>query len=359
MEKNHLSIDGSYGEGGGQILRTALFLSLITKKPFKMYNIRRGRKKPGLKPQHLHIVKTLEVLTSSKAVGASPGSLEISFYPGEIRGGSITVDFKTAGSITLFLQTLLPVIFFAQRRTTLRVRGGTDVPMSMTWDYFEKVFLPLVKGYAEKVNTKVIRRGYYPKGGGEVEIEVTPRYRFKENGNFVTSLRESSDRIDLVEDSPIKEIRIFSVASIHLKNRKVSERQLDGASEVLKGKVRAPIRGKTSYEPSLSPGSSILIFGIREKACLGADGIGKLGKRAEDVGREAALFFLKELEKGAPIDSHLSDNLVPWLALFGGRIRIPGKTKHFETNIWITEKFLGKTFRIRDEGNTLLVETLF
>lgn len=207
--KKLLMIDASYGEGGGQILRTALILSLLTDTPFKMINIRKGRKRSGLKPQHLHIIRTITRLSRSSVEGASQGSQEITFSPGTIEGGKFDIDFHTAGSITLFLQTILPVSFFANSPVLLRVRGGTDVPMSMTWDYFEKVFLPIVSPYVRNVKAKLIRRGYYPKGGGEVEIKVTPYFTRKSGEsvkNFLLRLKNSKRGLILDKKSQTKEI---------------------------------------------------------------------------------------------------------------------------------------------------------
>jgi len=340
-----IEIDGSYGEGGGQILRTALFLSLLTQKPFRAFNIRKGRSKPGLKPQHLHIIKALLELTDSRVEGAREGSLSIKFYPGPIRGGRLRVDIGTAGSIPLFLQTLLPVSFFAERDVDLTIRGGTDVSGSMTADYFAHVLLPHVRHLARKAELHVIRRGFYPRGGGEIRLLVRPRL-----GNLLAGERTAENILklnqpfSLDERGELKEILIFSLSWDGLKNREVAERQARAAVKAIKMRYPVPVREKISYFSTLSPGTSITLVARFKKGLMGSDGLGKKGKPAEKVGEDAALKLIDEIESGATVDVHLCDNLIPYLALFGGRIKVREISSHTRSNIWISEKFLGKRF---------------
>jgi RNA 3'-phosphate cyclase len=355
MEERPLRIDGSYGEGGGQILRTALLLSLLTGRPFEMFNIRKGRSKPGLKPQHLHILKALQVITESTVEGATQGSLKIFFKPGPIKGGDLRISFGTAGSIPLFLQTILPIGFFADRTLRIDVEGGTDVPMSMTLDYTRYVIVPLLAHYAKSVRIDVMERGYYPKGGGRVRVTVEPMFSrgsYRSFDHFMSDLRIKSPPLLLHPFEVIREVRVYSVASELLRSRKVAERQLEGALEVLKEEFGKKVRKEVRYERSRSPGCSILVVAIGERSRMGGDAIGKPGKPAEEIGREAASNLLKDLDKGS-VDSHLGDNLVPWLALFGGRIKVPKWTNHLNTNIWITEQFLGPVFK--KEGSLITV----
>lgn len=357
--KGLLLLDGSYGEGGGQILRTALLFSLLTGIPFKMVNIRKGRPKPGLKPQHLHILKALLRFTESVVSGAEPGSTEILFHPGTIKGGKVILDFRTAGSITLFLQTVLPVSFFALSPLHLEVRGGTDVPMSMTWDYFKEVLLPTVSPFGGKVEATLMRRGFYPRGGGEVRLKVTPCYKRRNHESlhgFLKRLRALQGGLDLESGGNLKRVLFYSTASRHLKERKVAERQVEGARRAIEQILDTEVEAFINYEDALSPGSSFLAVAVMERSRLGADSLGKLGKRAEDVGREAVQSLMRDLEKGVPVDSHLADNLIPWLALFGGKIRVPYWTSHLKTNIWVTEQFLGSIFD--EERNLIAVSRL-
>ncbi len=170
-------LDGFYGEGGGQIVRFALVLSLLTGRSFRIVNIRRGRRRPGLKPQHLHILKALLKLapgSRTEPEHLQVGLTELTFHPAEPRGGTLTVDFKTAGSIPLFLQTLLPTCVLSREGCRLRIIGGTDVPFSMTWDFWEQVVAPYSRLLTQHLAFRVETSGYYPAGGGWVQVAVTP-----------------------------------------------------------------------------------------------------------------------------------------------------------------------------------------
>ena len=170
-----IEIDGSYCEGGGQIMRTALALSTITGKPFKVSNIRKGRCTSGLKNQHLYCIEALKKLCNADVKGASIGSECVEYSPGKIEGKTISIDIETAGSITLLLQALLMPCCFADKKTRLRLKGGTDVKWSMPFDYFKEILLPQLRKY-DNIDVSLQRRGYYPKGGGKVDITIKPKY---------------------------------------------------------------------------------------------------------------------------------------------------------------------------------------
>jgi len=339
-----IKIDGSYGEGGGQILRTALFLSLLTSSPFEIFNIRSTRKRPGLKRQHLTIIRALKMLTTSTIYGDTLGSKELEFIPGRIIGGNLELDVETAGSIPLVLQTLIPVLIFAQKPSRLVIYGGTDVPGGMTIDYLRYVFLPYLNRFAESISVKVKRRGYYPRGNGKVRVDVIPRFQsIKDARDNVLPLKLDSCR-------DLSSISILSVSSTRLESRRVAERQVEGARRTL-SRLISKVQSKISvrYEESFSPGCSILIAGNLGKDYIqGSDGIGKLGVPAEKIGEEAAKKFVYEIEKKACVDRHLQDNLIPFLGLVGGSMRVSEVTKHTRSNIWVTEKFLPVKFEFRD-----------
>ena len=169
-----MEIDGSYGEGGGQIVRTAVALAAVTGTSIRVSKIRQGRPKPGLAPQHAQAILALAGICNAKTAGIEPGSSEITFEPGMIKGGSYRVDIGTAGSITLLVQCLLPAMIRADGPITLKVTGGTDVRWSPTMDYFKRVFLPALCEFGAQVKVDSMRRGYYPRGGGSVILTVNP-----------------------------------------------------------------------------------------------------------------------------------------------------------------------------------------
>ena len=170
-----LQLDGSYLEGGGQIIRTALALSTITQKPFEATNIRKGRPQPGLKSQHLFCIKALEELCNAKSEGAELGSTYLKYSPGKIKPQTLSIDIGTAGSISLLLQSLLIPSILSDSKVRLKITGGTDGKWAMPFDFLDNVFLPHLQKYAE-IKTSLIRRGYYPKGGGKVDIKVNPKF---------------------------------------------------------------------------------------------------------------------------------------------------------------------------------------
>ena len=330
-----IEVDGNYLEGGGQILRTAVSLSAITKKPCRVFSIRKGRTKPGLAYQHLLGIRALSQLCDGKLEGDFIGSKEISFFPGEIKSKKLYIKIETAGSLPLVLQTLIPVAMFAQKPIDIIFNGGaTDTFFSPTIDYFQKVFLKILEKVGGKVEITVRKRGYYPEGGAEMEVKVHP-----------TNLKS----LQLLERGNLKKILSLSGASEFLKNKKVAERQLAGVREVL-GKLKLPIEEKVEYYKTRSPGSQICLAALFENTVIGADNLGKLGKRAEDVGKEAALELLKEQKTGACLDKHLADQILVFMALSKGKcsVTVSEITNHCKTNIWVVEKFIDGKFEIKD-----------
>ena len=169
-----LTIDGSYGEGGGQILRTAVALSALNKEPIKIINIRANRPNPGIKAQHYVAIKSVKELCNAKTSGLEVGSSSLTFTPGEIKGGTYKFDIGTAGSMVLVFQTCILASLKSKEPITIRLTGGSDDKWAPTWDYFYYVFLPLIKKIGVNVDAKLIKRGYYPIGGGEAEITINP-----------------------------------------------------------------------------------------------------------------------------------------------------------------------------------------
>jgi len=309
-----VEIDGSMGEGGGQILRTAVALSAITGKPIRVFNIRVKRDNPGLRPQHLTAVKAIAQLCNARVKGAEVGSLTLEFYPSAIRGGSYVFDVGTAGSIPLVLQALLPVLAFADKPVTVKIRGGTDVPMAPTIDYVREVLARLTKTLGYEFTVKVERRGHYPRGGGIVAVAVeNPPGGFKPR--------------DFMERGGLRYVSIRSHA-VRLPKH-VAERQANSATKVLREKLKVEPKTELEYyeetkDPHLGPGSGITIWAVFEESVIGSDSLGAPGKRAEIVGEEVATKLVEDIETGAALDRHASDMIPLYLALAGGTSKVYG-----------------------------------
>jgi len=361
-----IQIDGSYLEGGGQICRTALALSTITQKAFQVENIRKNRPNPGLKSQHLYGVKSLKELCNAVSEGDELGSTALKYYPRKIVAKNLDIDVETAGSITLLMQSLLIPAMFASKPITIDIIGGTDTKWSQPFDYFNNILLPQLQRFA-KIEAKLLKRGYYPKGSGKVEIKINPRFKFNDFpsfNEFHSHLKQNTNPYNLTEQGHLIQIKGISHASKDLENAKVAERQAGSALNILKSKYNIPINITTEYQNTLSTGSGITLWAIFSKnkddidennpIRLGADSLGERGKSAENVGEEAAKSMINEIESKAPVDRHLADQILPFMALIGSsKIKVSGITNHCRTNIYTIEQFMGKIFEI-DETNKLI-----
>jgi RNA 3'-terminal phosphate cyclase (ATP) len=332
---NLVEIDGNHLEGGGQILRTACAFSAVTKKPCRIFNIRSARPKPGLAAQHLLGIQALAQLSGAKLEGDFLGSKEIKFHPNEIESKDIQIKIETAGSITLTLQALILPALLASKPLKITFEGGaTDTFFSPTVDYFRYVYLKVLEKMNVKVKVNILKRGYYPEGGAKVEVTVYPA---------------ETKPIDLTKRGSLRKITVVSGASNILKNKKVAERQIAGVREVL-GKLNLPTEEKLEYYQTKSPGSQICLNADFENTMIGTDNLGKLEKRAEDVGKEAALELLKEQKSNACLDKHLADQILPFMAFAEKKshVTVSEITKHCKTNIWTIEKFTKGKFSLKE-----------
>lgn len=338
-------IDGSYGEGGGQIVRTAVGLSAYFGEPCQVINIRKGRPNPGLRAQHVAGVKAVLKMCHGRAEGLREGSDCLVFFPGAIRGGNYEVEIGTAGAVGLVLQTVMLPSVKLSSRLLLRIKGGTDVKWAPSVFYIKEVLLPTLKKIGYKGDLEVKKRGYYPQGGGEV--------LFWAEGSQIAGI-EVSKRGEL-----LKVIGV-SHAAKPLEKRRVAERQREAALKVLQEEgIQAEIYVKYFDTPSL--GSGIDLLALCQESLLGSNAIGEKGKRAEEVGREAAEKLLRVLSTEAAFDPHMGDQILPFLAIAKGPslVTVSQATDHIRTNLWVIGHFPDcRKLRIYEEGKRCLIEAI-
>jgi len=332
-----MEIDGSYGEGGGQLLRFALALSALLGLDINVSKIRAGRSPPGIRPQHLAAINAVARLANAEVSGNRVGSSSVSFRPGEIPGGRFEFNVGTAGSVTLVLQAILPVALAAESPVVGRIVGGTEVRWSPTVDYFQRVFLEGIRTMGADVSLKLIRSGYYPRGGGEVEFSVRPRRHL----------------IPIVREKPPEGIPgIHGISRCAHLSRSVAERQASSARSLLErhGLKLGGIEIVESREP-LSPGSSITLWVDSGSQCfIGGDSIGERGKPAEVVGSEAARNVVNCVGTGSAVDEHFADMILPYMltALGPSRVVLPKVTEHLGTEAHIATMFDVAEIRLED-----------
>ncbi|MBI2141797.1 RNA 3'-terminal phosphate cyclase [Candidatus Woesearchaeota archaeon] len=368
-----IKLDGSYGEGGGAILRMALALSSITLQPFEIVNIRKGRPNPGLQPQHLACIKALEDLCNASSEGAEAGSATVKFFPGKAQSRTLSIDIGTAGSVTLLLQAVLLPALFAPGKVRLNLAGGTNVMRSQPAEYFSEVFLPHTARFGS-CSFSLLRRGYFPKGGGKAELEIRPLFRLGDYDTFADFRKAVSQQlpgINLAERGKLLKIAGISHASADLKKAEVAERQAHSAKislsrQLLKIGISCGITIRAEYSESFSTGSGITLFAYFSAAgkddidaanpvILGADALGERGKKAEVVGQEAATALVREISSGACVDHYLADQLIPFMAIAGNsRILTSEVTNHCLANMFVVEKFLGRCLEADKERKVVL-----
>ncbi|MFQ6104363.1 MAG: RNA 3'-terminal phosphate cyclase [Candidatus Glassbacteria bacterium] len=316
-----VSIDGSYGEGGGQILRSSLTMSAITGKPVRISNIRAGRKVPGLAPQHLAAVRVISSLFGAEVQGDQLGSTEVSFRPGKPSAGSYVFDVGTAGSVTLVLQTILPATLLLGLRRQWVITGGTDVPWSPSSTYFQEIYCHTLSRLGYGVEANVVSHGFYPKGGGTIELKTT-------GSNL-------SQRIDFSEKGEVTSIELHSVASESLRGAKVAERQIEGFKTYIED---VDIR-RIEYVKSRSTGTFIFARAVYRNTVLGATCLGKKGLPAEEVGKSCAHELLAEMDGEGTVDIYMSDQILPYLVYQGGTVKVRQITDHLTTNAYVLGEF--------------------
>ena len=318
-----LKINGGHGEGGGQIIRSAITLSCITKQPIHLENIRKNRKDEGLKPQHLTAILILQKIANAKVIGAKIGSTELKFIPGNIENLELVEDVKTAGSIALILQVLIPVVSISQKKLSLTIKGGTDVLWSPSMDYTQYVLKEAYSRIGINFSIKLTKRGYYPKGGGEIKLEVYPS-KIK-SINF--SQRKTNNFKMICTFSKIS--REIIIEKLKIIEEKISKRNFNVEIEI-------------KEEKAIDSGASLLLYSIDENSIIGEDGL--FNKKTQNFD----LDFDKFINNLTGMDKNLADMLVVPASLGGKRtvFQVKEITKHLETNLFVTSKITGCKYGI-------------
>ena len=338
-----ISIDGSYGEGGGQILRTAVALSALKKEPIKITNIRASRPDPGIKAQHYIAIKSVKELFSAETTGLDVGSSTLTFTPGEVKGGKYKFDIGTAGSVILVFQTCILASLNSKEAITIKLTGGTDVKWAPTWDYFQYIFIPFLKKIGITIDTQLIKRGYYPRGGGEAEITIYPNTDFKQ--------------LKLDEDQTFSDVE----GIIYISNlpEHISTRIKHAAiNELLKSNLKANI--KIEQTTSFSPGTGITLWVKSKDSIIGTTLIGEKRLSSEEVGQKAVRNLKNEIYSGANLDVHAFDQLLPYLVISNknesSSFIIKELSSHASTSMWVLKQFFDVDFEIKQNEKNVKIK---
>ncbi len=335
MHTEILEIDGSFGEGGGQILRTALSLSCITGIPFRLYNIRKARKKPGLMPQHLTCVNAIAEIAGAELSGNEKGSTELTFIPERMKAGDYYFDIKTAGSSSLVFQTLLPPLIFADGESRITISGGTHVPFSPPYHYISEVFIPMLRRLGIKIDASIEKYGFYPKGGGRVRFMIMP----------VREIRG----LEMIHRGRLK--LVYGYSCVGRLPLSIATRQRDS---LLKEIHSYTPEIDVLEVPSGGEGTFVFLKAEHDNTIAGFSSIGMRGKRAEDVGAEVAKEFQEFENTSSCLDPHLADQIVLYLALShkDSSFTTSCITQHLITNLYVIEKFMKLEYHIEGDIKT-------
>ena len=339
MAEREIIIDGSEGEGGGQVLRTSLSLSAITCRPVRIENVRGRRKKPGLFRQHLTAFKAAAEICDATMEGAELGSSEIAFHPGEIKGGDYEFSIGSAGATNLVAQTLLPILSHAETNSTVRITGGTHNQWAPTFDFLDKAFLPQFRKIGGRASAELEAYGFYPAGGGAIRMSVKPT-----NETHALSLEDRGARTG--------EKVIAIVANL---SEGIAKREL---KTLLNAMNLKPEQGEIIHAEGPGPGNAVTLFLEHENVTEVFIGLGEHGVRAEAVAKKVVHQAQKYLpakdgsgQISTAVGEHLADQLLLPMALFGGGVfTTTDISQHTRTNIDIIKRFLDVDIKMTQLG---------
>jgi len=326
-----IEIDGSYGEGGGQILRTSLALSALLNKPFRIFNIRKNRPKPGLKAQHLKGLEVVKEFCNAEVIGANIGSMEVIFKPNKIEiENFVKINIGTAGSISLLIQTILPILIFSKKEINVEIIGGTSGLGSPNIEYTKYVFLNVLKKMGVNAELKIVRQGFFPKGGGKVILQVKPINKL--------------NPIKIVNREELK--RAFGIVIVSKLPKSFAEKFIYFVNKNLNRNIEFSVFN----ENALSKGFSSTIVFEYESYVAGFDIYYEENKNEEYFARKICEKILNYERSNACIDKHLADQLLIYMALADGKSAISFEeyTQHFSTNLETIKKFLDLKYEIKD-----------
>jgi len=338
-----IKIDGSKGEGGGQVLRSALALSMLTGKPFRIENIRGGRKKSGLLRQHLTGVEAAIKISNAKCSDVALGTNELEFHPNAVTGGNYRFAVGTAGSAILVLQTILPPLMVANEASTLIIEGGTHAKSAPPFEFLEKVFVPIVNRMGVNISVRLLQHGFFPAGGGRIEIIIEPA-------------KDGLKHLDILERGKLLEKSCRTLIS-GMPN-KVAERENGSAKHLLGWEAEDFSIEKLSE--SNGPGNVQLITAQFENSCEVTSGFGEMGVPAYRIGKKTANRMKGFLESDAAVGPYLADQILLPMAMAGrGNFTTVKPSQHSLTNAEIIAMFMDIkiSFDKRDDGPILVIMT--
>jgi RNA 3'-terminal phosphate cyclase (ATP) len=309
-----------------------------------MTRIRQKRDKPGLRPQHVKAIQACRSFSGGRLDGAEVNSQEIFYAPGpSLRGGSFRWDIGTAGSTTMLAYTLIPLALFAQAPSRFSIHGGLFQDFAPSFFHMQRVLVPVLQKMGARINLRMVRPGYVPRGGGHIEMAIFP-------------LDDSLLPLSATEPGKVRRIEGVALAS-HLGKERVAYRMANHCRALLKEKGYEAAIEILEDQTSVQKGAAFFLSAQTDKGCfLGADQAGKLGRRSEDIAGFVVAALIEDLAAKATTDRHLADQLILFAALARGKTRyaIPRLTDHIESNLWLVEKILGAI--PSREGNFLQVE---